>query len=69
MSEIQIIPYDNGWRERFEEERLRLVVSIGDLLEDVHFVTISVNASEVFQIAPDDVPLILTGFPGDFIQS
>lgn len=38
MSAIQVIPYDNAWNERFEEERLRLSELIGDLLDEIHHV-------------------------------
>jgi len=38
MSAIQVIPYDNAWNERFEEERLRLSELMGDLLDEIHHV-------------------------------
>lgn len=38
MSAIQVIPYDDAWPKRFEEERERLVSLIGGLVAEVHHV-------------------------------
>lgn len=36
MSAIQLVPYNEAWNERFEEECRKLPELIGDLLDESH---------------------------------